>query len=152
MTVQSQQTRAPSWGSSPRSPDAWVERASDVATQLAADAVERDRANQPPYAEVRLLKDAGLVTLLGPVAHGGGGQDWTTALRVVRAVSTGDGSIGQLLGYHCLWSWAPRLAGRGRPLRAARGAARADLVHVSRPPSGRRWQATPITPSSQTAA
>jgi alkylation response protein AidB-like acyl-CoA dehydrogenase len=77
MTVQSQQTRAPSWGSSPRTPDAWVERARDVATQLAADAVERDRANQPPYAEVRLLEDAGLVTLLGPVAHGGGGQDWT---------------------------------------------------------------------------
>ncbi|GEP37719.1 monooxygenase [Nocardioides psychrotolerans] len=70
------------WGSNPRSPEAWV---------------ERDRANQTPYAEVQLLKDAG--------------QDWTTALRVVRAVSAGDGSIGQLLGYHYLWAWAARLVG-----------------------------------------
>lgn len=100
-----------SWGSAPRSPEGWVERAREVATQLAVDAVERDRANQTPYAEVQLLKDAGLVTLLGPVAHGGAGQDWTTALRVVRAVSAGDGSIGQLLGYHYLWAWAARLVG-----------------------------------------
>jgi len=60
---------------------------------------------------VRLLKESGLVTLLGPVAHGGAGQDWTTALRVIRAVSAGDGSIGQLLGYHYLWFWAVRLVG-----------------------------------------
>ena len=26
-------------------------------------------------------QDSGLATLLGPVEHGGGGQDWTTALR-----------------------------------------------------------------------
>lgn len=106
------------WGSDPRSPEAWVERAREVATQLAVDAVERDRANQTPYAEVQLLKDAGLVTLLGPVAHGGGGQDWTTALRVVRAVSAGDGSIGQLLGYHYLWAWAARLVGTSEQVEA----------------------------------
>jgi alkylation response protein AidB-like acyl-CoA dehydrogenase len=126
MTVQSQQTRASSWGSSPRTTDAWVERARDVATQLAADAVQRHRANQPPYAEVRLLKEAGLVTLLGPVAHGGGGQDWTTALRVVRAVSAGDGSIGQLLGDHYLWSWAPRLVATPAQIEAVESQATAE--------------------------
>lgn len=106
-----EQRTTATWDSAPRSPEGWVERAREVATQLAVDAVERDRANQTPYAEVQLLKDAGLVTLLGPVAHGGAGQDWTTALRVVRAVSAGDGSIGQLLGYHYLWAWAARLVG-----------------------------------------
>lgn len=99
------------WGEPPRSPAAWLDRARAVAAQLAVDAVERDRANATPYAEVQLLKDSGLVTLLGPVAHGGAGQDWTTALRVIRAVSAGDGSIGQLLGYHYLWFWAVRLVG-----------------------------------------
>jgi alkylation response protein AidB-like acyl-CoA dehydrogenase len=76
---------------------------------LAVDAVARDRAGATPYAEVALLKDSGLVTLLGPVGHGGGGQDWSTAYRVIREVAVGDGSIGQLLGYHYLWFWAPRL-------------------------------------------
>ncbi|KRF14076.1 monooxygenase [Nocardioides sp. Soil797] len=95
----------------PTTPADWVARAEAVATQLAIDAVERDRANATPYAEVQLLKDSGLVTLLGPVEHGGGGQSWTTANRVIRAISAGDGSIGQLIGYHYLWSWAVRLVG-----------------------------------------
>ncbi|MEU4744887.1 acyl-CoA dehydrogenase family protein [Actinosynnema sp. NPDC023658] len=87
----------------------WVARAAEVAAILASDAVERDRAGKTPHAEVRLLKDAGLVTLLGPVEHGGGGQDWTTAYRVIREIASGDGSIGQLIGYHYLWWWAARL-------------------------------------------
>ncbi|CAB4701781.1 MAG: monooxygenase [Actinobacteria bacterium] len=114
---------AASWQSTPRTPEAWVERARSVATQLAVDAVQRDRANATPYAEVQLLKASGLVTLLGPVGHGGGGQDWTTALRVVRAVSAGDGSIGQLLGYHYLWAWAARLVGTPAQIAAVEQAA-----------------------------
>ncbi|MER7155819.1 acyl-CoA dehydrogenase family protein, partial [Streptomyces lydicus] len=62
-------------------------------------------------AEVQLLKDSGLVTLLGPTAHGGAGQDWPTAYRVIREIAAADGSIGQLLGYHYLWNWAARLVG-----------------------------------------
>ncbi|MEV0081304.1 acyl-CoA dehydrogenase family protein [Saccharopolyspora sp. NPDC050642] len=89
----------------------WIERASEVAAILAEDALDRDRANRTPYVEVGLLKDAGLVTLLGPREHGGGGQTWETAYRVVREVAKGDGSIGQLLGYHYLWAWAARLIG-----------------------------------------
>jgi len=45
------------------------------------------------------------------VEHGGGGQEWPLAYRVVREVAAGDGSIGQLLGYHYLWFWAARLVG-----------------------------------------
>lgn len=87
----------------------WIERAREVAAKLAVDAVERDRRGETPYQEVQLLKDAGLVTLLGPAEHGGGGQTWETAYRVIREVAKADGSIGQLLGYHYLWAWAARL-------------------------------------------
>lgn len=101
------------WQARPRPTDAdgWIGRAAEVAGVLATDAAARDRAGATPYAEVQLLKDAGLVTLLGPTAHGGGGQDWTTAYRVVREIAKADGSIGQLLGYHYLWNWAARLVG-----------------------------------------
>ncbi|MFI0788681.1 acyl-CoA dehydrogenase family protein [Streptomyces lydicus] len=107
-------TVAPSdWSTrpAPEGPDGWIGRATEVAAVLATDAVARDRAGATPYAEVQLLKDSGLVTLLGPTAHGGAGQDWTTAYRVIREVAAADGSIGQLLGYHYLWNWAARLVG-----------------------------------------
>jgi len=89
----------------------WIARAREVADILAADAVERDRANEAPFAEVELLKASGLVTLLGPREHGGAGETWDTAYKVIRAVARGDGSIGQVLGYHYLWAWAARLVG-----------------------------------------
>lgn len=95
----------------PTGSDEWLERAREVAARLAVDAAARDRAGLPPHAEVRLLKDAGLITLLGPPEHGGAGEPWTTALRVIREVSKADGSIGQLLGYHYLWAWAVRFFG-----------------------------------------
>ncbi|MFJ8756765.1 acyl-CoA dehydrogenase family protein [Streptomyces cyaneofuscatus] len=95
----------------PDSPQAWIGRAAEVAALLATDAAARDKAGATPYTEIQLLKDSGLVTLLGPAAHGGGGQDWTTAYRVIREVAKADGSIGQLLGYHYLWNWAARLVG-----------------------------------------
>jgi alkylation response protein AidB-like acyl-CoA dehydrogenase len=105
-------TRATDWATRPpQTPEQWLDRASEVAAILATDAVRRDREGKTPYAEIQLLKDAGLVTLLGPAEFGGGGQNWTTAYRVIREIATGDGSIGQLIGYHYLWAWAARLVG-----------------------------------------
>ncbi|MGW5973682.1 acyl-CoA dehydrogenase family protein [Streptomyces sp. NPDC055186] len=95
----------------PRTAEDWIARAAAVAAVLATDAAARDRAGATPHEEVRLLKDSGLVTLLGPVEHGGGGQNWITAYRVVREIAKADGSLGQLLGYHYLWNWAARLVG-----------------------------------------
>ncbi|WP_314178516.1 acyl-CoA dehydrogenase family protein [Streptomyces winkii] len=95
----------------PGTPQEWIDRATEVSAVLATDAATRDRTGATPYAEVELLKDSGLVTLLGPAAHGGAGQNWTTAYRVIREVAKADGSIGQLLGYHYLWNWAARLVG-----------------------------------------
>lgn len=102
----------------PQSSIEWIARAKEVADILAVDAVERDRANATPYAEVQLLKDAGLVTLLGPREHGGAGESWDTAYKVIRAVARGDGSIGQVLGYHYLWAWAARLVGTDEQIAA----------------------------------
>ncbi|GLW08077.1 monooxygenase [Microtetraspora sp. NBRC 13810] len=96
---------------SPGNSAEWIERAAEAAAVLAIDAAKRDREARTPHTEVRLLKDAGLVTLLGPAEHGGGGQNWPTAYRVVREIAKADGSIGQLLGYHYLWNWAARLVG-----------------------------------------
>ena len=95
----------------PATDEAWLARAQEVADILAADAVARDRANAAPHREVQLLKNAGLVTVLGPTAHGGAGLSWETVLKIVRIISRADGSIGQLLGYHYLWAWAVRLVG-----------------------------------------
>ena len=102
---------SPDFATRPSSSQEWIERARQVAAVLATDAVQRDRAGRTPHAEVQLLKDAGLVTLLGPEEHGGAGETWSTAYRVTREVARGDGSIGQLLGYHYLWAWAARLVG-----------------------------------------
>ncbi|MFD6159898.1 acyl-CoA dehydrogenase family protein [Nocardia sp. NPDC060256] len=99
------------WSVRPAIPDGWITRAREVAAILALDAAERDRAGTAPHTEIQLLKDAGLVTILGDRSRGGGGQTWSTALRVCREVSKADGSIGQLLGYHYLWAWAVRFFG-----------------------------------------
>lgn len=101
------------WAGSPAptSASGWLARAEEVAAVLAVDVVERDRALRTPHAEVRLLKESGLVTLLGPRAAGGAGERWDTAYQVIRRVAEGDGSIGQLLGYHYLWSQLPAFFG-----------------------------------------
>ena len=89
----------------------WVATARAVAAALAEDAVARDRANRPPFDEAHRLREAGLLTLLIPAELGGGGADWRTAYAVIREIAAGDGSIGQLIGYHYLLSWNVRFFG-----------------------------------------
>ena len=93
-------TVAPSWkevGAHSETREECLERAREVAAVHAEDAAERDRANEKPDAEVALLKESGLVTLMGPREHGGGGQTWVTAYRVIREIAEADGSIGEYL-------------------------------------------------------
>ena len=78
----------------------WRAVATDLAEKLAADVMERDRANQPPFAEVDLLRQSGLLGLRIPTAHGGAGQDLATTFDVLRTIARVDGSIAHLLGYH----------------------------------------------------
>ena len=93
----------------PASHDQWLARAAEVGALLATDVAARDRAGEAPVAEVSLLKDSGLVTLLGPAAHGGGGANWATAYAVTREIAKHDASVAMLLSYHYLWVWLPRM-------------------------------------------
>lgn len=80
--------------------ETWVGKAREVAAALAVDALERDRANAEPVAEVQLLREAELPGLMIPRELGGPGRPWRTALAVVRELAAADGSIAQLIGYH----------------------------------------------------
>jgi alkylation response protein AidB-like acyl-CoA dehydrogenase len=80
--------------------DSWTAVAREVAATLAADVVERDKANLDPTTELTLLRDSGLVNLLVPQQFGGAGAHWETAFAVVRVIAEVDGSISQLLLYH----------------------------------------------------
>ncbi|SHM88605.1 acyl-CoA dehydrogenase family protein [Cryptosporangium aurantiacum] len=90
----------------------WVAVADEVATRLASDVVERDRAGAAPHAEVQLLRGAGLLPLLTPARSGGHGASWFTAFEVVSRIARVDTSIGHVLGYHYLHSWRTRLSRR----------------------------------------
>jgi alkylation response protein AidB-like acyl-CoA dehydrogenase len=109
----------------PTTSEGWVQRAHEVSEALSVGAAERDRAGKTPRAEVQTLKDSGLVPIFGPVEHGGAGQEWPTAYRVVRAIAAADGSIGQLLGDHYTWCWLPSALGTPEQIeRIGRDAAR----------------------------
>ena len=56
----------PKFEADPTSPEEFFKRAEQVADLLHQDEAIRDRGNVVPYRQVQLLKDAGLVTLLGP--------------------------------------------------------------------------------------
>lgn len=95
----------------PSTPEEWVKRASHVGTILAEDAAFREKENKSPFAEVSLLKSSGVTKLLGPQKYGGGGQGWDVAYKVIRQIAKADGSLGQLIGYHLLWSWTSAVVG-----------------------------------------
>jgi alkylation response protein AidB-like acyl-CoA dehydrogenase len=78
----------------------WVEKARTVANQLAATALERDRANRDPVAELSLLRDSGLLGFATPREFGGAGGSLVQALQISRIIASADGSIGQLIAYH----------------------------------------------------
>lgn len=84
----------------PEELERWSAIAERAAETLAGDALARDRANLDPHRELELLRDAGLVTLLVPIEHGGGGAHWETAFRVIRILARADASVAQVLAYH----------------------------------------------------
>jgi alkylation response protein AidB-like acyl-CoA dehydrogenase len=60
----------------------------------------RDKAGQAPLTELNLLRRSGLLKLLMPAEAGGLGGRLIDALEVIRAIASGDDSIGQPADYH----------------------------------------------------
>ncbi|ERK70384.1 acyl-CoA dehydrogenase family protein [Leifsonia aquatica] len=81
----------------------WIAVAREVAGLLAVDALERDRGNRLPTAEIELLRERGLLTIGIPVEFGGAGVPWTITAQIVRLIARADSSIAHLLGYHYVW-------------------------------------------------
>lgn len=79
------------WSASPNTADGWLARAREVAAVLAQDAAQRDQDGKSPRAEVDLLKNSGLLKLLGPKEYGGGAQPWDVGYKVIREVAKADG-------------------------------------------------------------
>ncbi|HEV7320077.1 MAG TPA: acyl-CoA dehydrogenase family protein [Ensifer sp.] len=75
-------------------------RAKALSADLARRGAELDRAGAPPREEIEALRQAGLLTALHSPEVGGTGLSWVDGLRLVRIISRGESSIGQLLGYH----------------------------------------------------
>ncbi|MBO1751586.1 hypothetical protein J4G33_07180 [Actinotalea sp. BY-33] len=88
----------------------WSRRVQEVAALIEATAPGPGGARDLGDA-VGLLRRAGLVTLLGPVAQGAAGLGWGTALRAVRRIAEADGSVGRALGEHYVWSGLPAFQG-----------------------------------------
>ena len=79
-----------------------IAAAERVAQTLLPDAAARDRLGATPRKELELLRGSGLLPLLNPQEHGGGGGSFTDALLAVRVIGRADASIAQLLAYHYL--------------------------------------------------
>jgi alkylation response protein AidB-like acyl-CoA dehydrogenase len=76
--------------------------ARQVSLELAASAPIREAETRRPTAELRRLRESGLISGTVPAEYGGSGQSWQSAVELVREVSKGDGSVGALFGYHLL--------------------------------------------------
>jgi alkylation response protein AidB-like acyl-CoA dehydrogenase len=88
--------------------ETWRSRAAAVADELAATALERDRANKNPHNEIGLLRSSGLLGFASPTEFGGAGGSLQQALILGRTIAAADGSIGQLINYHYsngVWSY-----------------------------------------------
>lgn len=85
--------------------------ADEVALKLRATAAERDQANQPPRAEIELLRENNLLQVQEPVAYGGSGLNYAQAAQITRRIARGDTSIAHLIGYHYAQTRIDRLFG-----------------------------------------
>ncbi|MGB3386628.1 MAG: acyl-CoA dehydrogenase family protein [Pseudaminobacter sp.] len=93
--------------------------AAAISSVLARNSVVSERDGKPPRDEIALLRKSGLLRYLVPQRHGGPGGTWPDALRITRTIAGGNGSVGQLLGYHYLNSITPRVVGTAEQADAA---------------------------------
>lgn len=75
--------------------DALIE-AARLSAVFAEGAGARDADRRLPHDEIRALKESGLLAITVPVAHGGIDMPSTVLAEVIRLLSHGDSSIGQI--------------------------------------------------------
>jgi alkylation response protein AidB-like acyl-CoA dehydrogenase len=83
--------------------DFYIEKAKKLAEYFAEDAAERDQLGGTPKKQKDKIRESGLLNLLIPKEYGGEGQEWSTALKIVREFSKTDAAIGHLYGYHSIF-------------------------------------------------
>ncbi len=76
--------------------------ADDLARQLAATVVERDRAGGHAAKEREDIRASGLLALTIPAAFGGLGADWPTFYATLRRLAQADSALAHLYGFHHL--------------------------------------------------
>ncbi len=77
-----------------------IDVAAGLSARLAGGAAERDLGRRLPDAELAELAASGLLGITVPRAHGGPGVSTRTLCAVIRLLSSGDGSIGQIPQNH----------------------------------------------------
>lgn len=73
-----------------------------LCAQLAATAIERDKAGGHAAEQRELIRASGLLTLAVPRRFGGLGQNWRTTLNVVRRIAEVDSSMAHLFAFQHL--------------------------------------------------
>jgi alkylation response protein AidB-like acyl-CoA dehydrogenase len=91
--------------------------ATELATLLSANAVERDRQGGHAALERGLIRASGLLALSVPAEFGGDGADWPTVYQTIRIVARADSALAHLLGFHHLQLAGIRLYGDARQQR-----------------------------------
>lgn len=86
--------------------------AAAVIRQLAATAIERDKAGGNAKNERDLIRQSGLLNLTIPRALGGDGENWQVTFDIVRRFAQVDSSIAHLFAFHHLLLATARLFGR----------------------------------------
>ena len=84
------------------SPDQILQTADRLAHQLAATAVERDRAGGHAAEEREFIRASGLLGLTIPTEFGGLGADWPLFYATLRRIAQADSALAHLYGFHHL--------------------------------------------------
>lgn len=88
-----------------------IQVASDLATEFAADAAQRDENVELPFRQMEQLSASGLLAITVPAAYGGADLPPSVVAEVVRILSAADPNIGQIPHSHFVYVNLLRLAG-----------------------------------------
>jgi alkylation response protein AidB-like acyl-CoA dehydrogenase len=85
--------------------------AHELAEKFAKESSERDRERRLPYLEVQKLSQSGLLAMTVPQEYGGAGVSNVTMVDVLKILSEGDSSLGQIPQNHLYSVEALRIDG-----------------------------------------